>query len=76
MRNCLNDDFVYLLLGARVSTGPGSQPRGLHDLENWSPDEKDEKKLVEVVLGGQAPAGKGPREVMKLTKLTQGDDTV
>jgi len=55
----LDDDFVYFLLGARVPTGPGNQPKGLHDIENWSPESDEEKKLVELVLGKQALAGKG-----------------
>ena len=59
LRPRFDDAFVYFLLGARVSTGPGNQPKGLHDLESWSPESDEEKKLLELVLGKQALAGKG-----------------
>ena len=56
----LDDDFVYFLLGARVPTGPNKQPKGLQDVcENWMPETKEEQKLVELVLGERALAGKG-----------------
>ena len=42
-----------------MPTGPNNQPKGLQDVENWTPETKEERNLVELVLGERALAGKG-----------------